>query len=297
MKEFLEQQPQSSEITNIATSSGTSGDDQDSRSNTTSPRTNRETFLDNPGFCCFQHGKDLNPARMVMAELVGTFILMICICGILASTQLTRGEVGLLEYAATAGLTVVVVVFCIGQISGAHINPAVTLALAIFCNFPWSMVIPYIVAQIIGSVLATFIGKSVYGISTELMATRPLHGCGSAFWVELISTFIVMFLAASVTYEIKSVGHLSGIVVGMAIGLAILITGPVSGGSMNPARSLGPAIVSLNFNDIWIYIVGPTLGAVAGALLYRLLRLQRQPCSTRQSPNTSLLPPSTTCRR
>ncbi|KAG5125974.1 hypothetical protein JHK82_026809 [Glycine max] len=189
----------------------------------------------------------------VTAELVGTFILMFCVCGITASTRFQNGAVGLLEYAAIAGLTVVVPV--------------------------------YIIAQTVGSMSATYIGSLVYGIKSEAMMTMPLQGCNSAFWVEVIATFIIMFLIAALTSESQSVGHLSGFVAGMAIGLAVLIT--VSGGSMNPARSLGPAILSWKFKNIWIYMVAPSGGAIAGAAMFRFLRLRDQHSSILSSPNIS----------
>ncbi|CAK9162348.1 unnamed protein product [Ilex paraguariensis] len=262
---------------------------------------NREVLMKNSGFHCFPIGMDLlTLVRMVVAEAVGSFILMFCICGIIASMQLMGGQVGLLEYATTAALTVVVVVFSIGSISGAHVNPAVTIAFATVGPFPWSKVPLYVLAQVGGCVLATYVGKLVYGIKSELMATRPLHGCSAAFWVELIATFIVVFLAASLSNETQSmvdldeaflqVGQLSGFVVGVAIGLGVLICGPVSGGSMNPARSLGPAIVSWKFDHLWIYLTAPTIGAIGGALLYRVLRLQGWSCkSTTPNPNARVL--------
>ncbi|XP_028127493.1 probable aquaporin NIP7-1 [Camellia sinensis] len=226
---------------------------------------------------------------LVLAEAMGTFILMFCICAIIAITQLMGGQVGLLEYAATSALTVVVVIFSIGAISGAHVNPSITFAFATLGQFPWSQVPLYIIAQIMGSTLATYVGSLVYGIKSELMITRPLQGSTTAFWVELIATFIIMFLASSLEYQSKYVGHLSGFIVGTAIGLAVLISGPISGGSMNPARSLGPAIVSWKFGDVWIYLIAPTVGAVGGALLFRALRLQHHPCGPDSSPNTTRL--------
>ncbi|CAL5392948.1 unnamed protein product [Camellia sinensis] len=229
------------------------------------------------------------PRSQVLAEAMGTFILMFCICAIIAITQLMGGQVGLLEYAATSALTVVVVIFSIGAISGAHVNPSITFAFATLGQFPWSQVPLYIIAQIMGSTLATYVGSLVYGIKSELMITRPLQGSTTAFWVELIATFIIMFLASSLEYQSKYVGHLSGFIVGTAIGLAVLISGPISGGSMNPARSLGPAIVSWKFGDVWIYLIAPTVGAVGGALLFRALRLQHHPCCSDSSPNSTRL--------
>ncbi|CAL1396890.1 unnamed protein product [Linum trigynum] len=235
-------------------------------------------------------GMDFNPARMILAEMMGTFILMFCVCGIIASTQILKGQVGLLEYAATAGLTVVVLIFSIGSISGAHVNPAVTIAFAAFGHFPWPRVPFYVSAQTIGSILATYVGKSVYGIDPELMGTRPLQGCVSSFWAEFMATFMIMFVAAALTCHAQSVGYLSGLVIGISIGLAVLITGPISGGSLNPARSLGPAIVAWNFKDIWVYITAPIGGALAGALTFHALNLQQrraQPCAVEESPSPS----------
>ncbi|XP_019452694.1 PREDICTED: probable aquaporin NIP7-1 isoform X2 [Lupinus angustifolius] len=285
MTDMFEKQT-SSDVSNYASSSGLSGDDKEIGYGVA---TFKHGYLSakNSVFHFLPFKIDLNFARMVIAEMMGTFILMFCVCGIIATTQLQNGAVGLLEYAATAGLTVVVIIFSIGPISCAHVNPAVTIAFATLGHFPWIKVPIYIIAQTIGSVIATYIGSLVYGIKSEVVMTKPLQGCNSAFWVELIATFIIMFLIAALTSESQSVGHLSGFVAGMAIGLAVLITGPVSGGSMNPARSLGPAILSNKYKDIWIYIIAPSIGAVAGALMFRFLRLRDQTCSTLSSPNIS----------
>nr|GMD95111.1 probable aquaporin NIP7-1 [Ipomoea batatas] len=204
--------------------------------------------------------------------------------------ELMGVQVGLLEYAATASLTVVVVVFSIGPISGAHINPSVTLAFASLGPFPWPKVPFYIMAQVGGSVFATISSRLIYGVEYEHMMTRPLHGCNAAFWVEFLATFLILFLAASMSSDPQFTGKLAGFVVGVCIGLGVLISGPVSGGSMNPARSLGPAIASWSFDsNLWIYIVAPTTGAVAGVFLYRLLRLQGWTCKHADtSPNTPL---------
>ncbi|XP_028773957.1 probable aquaporin NIP7-1 [Neltuma alba] len=261
-KIMIEKQPSLENFNDASSSTGLSSDDKEIDC-TNAISKQQYILVKNSAFHSSLIRLDLNYARTAVAEMVGTFILMFCVCGIIASTQSQNGEVGLLEYAATAGLTVVVVIFSIGPISCAHVNPAATIAFATFGQFPWLKVPVYILAQTVGSVLATYIGSLVYGIKSEAMMTRPIQGPVSAFWVELIATFIIMFLAAALTSEFQSVGHLSGFVVGIAIGLAVLITGPVSGGSMNPARSLGPAILSWKFKDIWIYITAPISGAVA----------------------------------
>nr|XP_043630787.1 probable aquaporin NIP7-1 isoform X1 [Erigeron canadensis] len=222
--------------------------------------------------------------RILIAEMLGSFIVMFSISGIIASTQLMRG-VGLLEYAVTAGLAVIVVVFSIGHISGAHVNPAVTIAFATVGPFPWKRVPLYIVAQVVGFTLATYMGMLVYVIKPEVMMTSPLSGYRAAFWAEFIASFFVLFLTASLVHAPPSVTQFSGFIVAVGIALGVLITGPISGGSMNPARSLGPAIVSYNFNDLWIYLTAPTLGATFGAFMLRLLK----PCvsSSLSSPSSS----------
>nr|GMD75639.1 probable aquaporin NIP7-1 [Ipomoea batatas]GMD75673.1 probable aquaporin NIP7-1 [Ipomoea batatas]GMD81775.1 probable aquaporin NIP7-1 [Ipomoea batatas] len=161
----------------------------------------------------------------IMAEAVGTYILVFCICGIISNMQLMGVQVGLLEYAATASLTVVVVVFSIGPISGAHINPSVTLAFASLGPFPWPKVPFYIMAQVGGSVFATISSRLIYGVEYEHMMTRPLHGCNAAFWVEFLATFLILFLAASMSSDPQFTGKLAGFVVGVCIGLGVLISG------------------------------------------------------------------------
>ncbi|XP_071726962.1 probable aquaporin NIP7-1 [Rutidosis leptorrhynchoides] len=236
-----------------------------------------------PSCLCFPFQMDKTLIRIVIAEMLGSFIVMFSIGGIIASTELVRG-VGLLEYAVTAALAVIVVVFSIGHISGAHVNPAVTIAFATVGPFPWKRVPLYIVAQVAGCTLATYAGALVYGMKSEVMTTRPLAGCSAAFWAEFMASFIVLFLTASLVHAPPSVTQFSGFIVAVAIALGVLITGPISGGSMNPARSLGPAIVSFNFNGLWIYLTAPVLGAISGAFMLRILK----PCTSLTSSPPSL---------
>ncbi|XP_073027828.1 probable aquaporin NIP7-1 [Primulina eburnea] len=229
-----------------------------------------------------KHLCEINPTllRKVMAEALGTFLLMFCIGGIIGNMAFMGIKAGLMEYAVTAALTVIVLVFSIGSISGAHLNPAVTIAFATVGPFPLSEALLYVLAQVGGSVLAAYIVPLVYGIEAEIMMTRPLHGCAAAFWVEFFATFIVLFLTTSLFNNPKSLGELSGFVAGVTIGLGVLISGPVSGGSMNPARSLGPALISWRFDHLWVYLLAPTIGAIVGVLVYRILRLQGWSCES-----------------
>lgn len=256
----------------------------------TQPPMSKEEKLPNTSFTFQTQNNHLNCARMVVAEFVGTFILVFSISGVIASMELMGVKLGLLEYAFTAGSAIVVIVFTIGSISGAHINPAGTIAFAVWGHFPWVKVPFYIGAQLLGSIMATYMGKLVYGVKPEVLLTQPILSTTSAFWAEFIATFIIIFLAASLARDAKIVGQLSGIVMGIAIALAVLITGPISGASMNPARSLGPAIVEGKFDRIWIYFLAPTAGAIAGISTVHALCVHSQPPqSVSSTPIISLL--------
>ncbi|KAF3791292.1 putative aquaporin [Nymphaea thermarum] len=217
-------------------------------------------------------------ARMVGAEMLGAFIMIFSIYGIISGTVMTQGRIGLMEYAATAGFCVVLLVFAIGPISGAHVNPSITIGFAASGQFPWSQVPAYVLAQTGGAILAAYVGQKVYEIQAEFAVTQPLHGRKAAFWTEFMATFFVMFLASSLSSNVHLVGPLSGVAAGASIAMAVMITAPISGGSMNPARSLGPAIIANRYGDIWLYVLAPTIGAIAGAFAYKLLHPPHPPC-------------------
>ncbi|XP_042009087.1 probable aquaporin NIP7-1 [Salvia splendens] len=148
----------------------------------------------------------------------------------------------------------------------------------------------YVIAQVGGSVLATYAGQFVYDIKPELMLMTPARRRWTeAFLVELVATFIVLFMTTSLFNELQSVRqYVSGFVAGRAIWLGVLVSGPVSGGSMNPARSLGPGLVTWRFDRLWVYLVAPTVGAIAGVVVYRALRLQGWSCDIIQGTHPSL---------
>ncbi|KAK1257210.1 putative aquaporin NIP7-1 [Acorus gramineus] len=181
-----------------------------------------------------------------------------------------------MEYALTGGFSIIVIMFCIGYISGAHINPSITIALATVGQFPWCKVPFYVGVQLGASVLAAYVGKIVYDMPCDLAVTEPLGGIMRAFIAEFIATLFIMFLVSAIISNIHSIGWSSAFGFGAAVSLAVLITGPVSGGSLNPARSFGPAIISERFEDLWLYFVAPTVGSIVGAFLFRLLQLEQQ---------------------
>ncbi|WVZ00490.1 hypothetical protein V8G54_026559 [Vigna mungo] len=214
-------------------------------------------------------------ARKVAAEFIGTFIIMFAAT---AAAIVNHGSETLktLSCAATAGLTVMVVIFATGHISGAHINPAVTFSFAVLKHFPWKHVPIYIGAQILASIFSAFALKGVYHPFMNGGVTVPSGGYGQSFALEFIITFNLMFVVTAVATDPKAVGKLAGIAVGGTVMLNILIAGPISGGSMNPVRTLGPAIVTNNYKAIWIYMIAPVLGALAGACTYTVVKLPKE---------------------
>ncbi|KAL6144091.1 hypothetical protein ACLB2K_054786 [Fragaria x ananassa] len=218
--------------------------------------------------------------RKVGAEFLGTFILIFAAAAGPIVNQKYDGAETLLGNTACSGLAVMVVVFSTGHISGAHLNPSVTIAFAEFRHFPWSQVPLYITAQVSASISASFALKSVFHPFMNGGVTVPSVGNGQAFALEFIVTFILMFVIIAVATDTRAVGELAGVAIGTAVLLDILIAGPTTGASMNPARTLGPAIAAGHYKSLWIYLVAPTLGALAGAAAYTAVKLPEIPQKT-----------------
>ncbi|CAL0316052.1 unnamed protein product [Lupinus luteus] len=216
---------------------------------------------------------NISLTRKIGAEFVGTFILIFAATAGPIVNNKYHGAEGLMGNAATAGLTVMFIILSIGHISGAHLNPSLTIAFATFRHFPWTHVPAYIAAQVSASICACFALKGVYHPYLTGGVTVPSVTVGQAFATEFIITFILMFVVTAVATDTRAVGELAGIAVGATVLLNILISGPTSGGSMNPVRTLGPAVAAGNYKHIWLYLVAPTLGALAGAGVYTLVKL------------------------
>ena len=211
----------------------------------------------------------------VGAEAVGTFALVFTGCGAImvdASWPNTLGHVGV---CAVFGLVIAVMIYATGHLSGAHFNPAVTLAFASIGAFSWRRVPEYVLAQCGGALLAAGLLRALLGNAASLGATSPSVGLTEAVVIEVILTFFLMFVITSVAMDGRAVGAMAGFAIGGTVAIGALMGGPLTGASLNPARSLGPALVSLNLEFLWVYFLGPLVGALAGAWAYQLIRGRR----------------------
>ncbi|KAL2236264.1 probable aquaporin NIP5-1 [Sesamum indicum] len=219
---------------------------------------------------------DISLTRKLGAEFVGTFILIFGATAAPIVNQKYNGAETLIGNAACAGLAVMIVILSTGHISGAHLNPSLTIAFAALRHFPWAHVPAYIAAQVSASICASFALKGVFHPFMSGGVTVPSVTTGQAFALEFLITFNLLFVVTAVATDTRAVGELAGIAVGATVMLNILVAGPSSGGSMNPVRTLGPAVAAGNYKSIWIYLVAPTLGAVAGAAIYTLVKLRSE---------------------
>ena len=215
-------------------------------------------------------------ARVLAAEFVGTFALVFAGCGAIMVDAKTQ-ELGHLGVAFSFGLVIMVMIYAVGHVSGAHFNPAVTFAFAISRHFPWTRTLGYWSAQLLGALAAAAVLRASLGNIAHVGATLPSGSQGQSFLWELLLTFFLMFVIMAVATDTRAVGEAAAIAIGGTVGLDALFGGPISGASMNPARSIGPAVVSGDLHALWLYILAPILGAVLGALTYQLIRGDRQP--------------------
>ncbi|XP_048499855.1 probable aquaporin NIP5-1 [Beta vulgaris subsp. vulgaris] len=214
--------------------------------------------------------------KKAVAELVGTFILVFAATAGAILDQKYDGIQTLLGSAACSGVAVMIIVYSIGHISKAHLNPAVTIAYAALGHFPWAQVPIFLVAEIVGSISASFLVKAAYHPFMFGGVTIPSVSVGQAFLLEFVATFFLMFVIIPVATDATAVGNLAGVAIGGVVMLDILIIGPATGASMNPARTLGPAIVTGRYTGIWIYMLAPPMGAVSGGAVYALIKLPKE---------------------
>ncbi|XP_010058382.1 probable aquaporin NIP5-1 [Eucalyptus grandis] len=208
------------------------------------------------------------------AEFVGTFFLVLCAVAGPIVNQKYGGVEPLIGNAACAGAAVTVIIFSVGHISGAHLNPSVTIAFAVTRHFPWNQVPGYIAAQAAGSMCASYVLKWVFHPLVNSAVTVPSVNVGRALALEFLTTFLLMFVSVAVATDTRAVGDLAGIAVGATVLLDNLVAGMSTGASMNPIRTLGPAVAAGNYKGLWVYMVAPPLGAIAGAVTYTTLKLR-----------------------
>jgi MIP family channel proteins len=206
------------------------------------------------------------------AEFVGAFGLVFAGCGAIIIDTTTGGAVTHVGVAATFGLIIATMIYATGHISGAHFNPAVTLAFAATRHFPLVLVPAYLAAQFGGAIAASAALRLLFGNVANLGATLPAGGVGQSLALEAVLTFFLMFVIISVATDTRAVGQAAALAIGGTVGLEAMFAGPISGASMNPARSLAPALVSGMWTAQWLYVVGPIVGAILGAFAYQCIR-------------------------
>src|SRR5213595_396840 len=211
-------------------------------------------------------------AKKLAGECFGTFALVFAGSGAVVINNVSGGSVTHLGIALTFGLIVLAMIYTLGDISGAHINPAVTIGFWAARRFDADKVLPYIVSQCAGAFLASVILRLLFPVNITLGATIPAGPPLQSFILELILTALLMFVILGVSTGAREKGITAGIVVGSVIGLEAMFAGPICGASMNPARSLAPAIVGLHWQSLWIYLLAPTIGALVGVLACRCVR-------------------------
>jgi aquaporin NIP len=216
----------------------------------------------------------LEALRKSLAECLGTFAMVFAGTGAIVINAESGGAITHLGVALTFGLIVLAMIYTLGDVSGAHMNPSVTLAFAVAGLFPFASVLPYLAAQISGALLASLTLLFLFPQNANLGATLPAGLPMQSFVLEIILSAILMFVILNVSHGAKEKGITAGIVVGSVIALEALFAGPICGASMNPARSLAPAIVSGNLQHLWIYLVAPVIGMIVVIPLFRLLRAE-----------------------
>ena len=213
------------------------------------------------------------------AEFIGTFALVFVGTGAIVVNSAFPGTITHVGIALTFGLIVLAMIYAVGDVSGAHLNPAVTLGFCAARRMPWADALPYIASQCVGAFAASGILRLLFPqMPAHLGATLPSGSVTQSFVFEIILTLILMFVVLRVSTGAKEKGITAGIAVGAVITLEALFGGPISGASMNPARSLAPAVVSGQLNSLWIYIAAPILGALLAVPLCRCVCVEEHCC-------------------
>ena len=207
-----------------------------------------------------------------LAEFIGTFFIVFAPISVGAIGP----NPGLLIAAIASGFPVLAMIYALGPISAAHFNPAVTLAFALTKKFPWNSVVPYWLAQLLGSACAAGLALVLFGSPSGSHIPTDVSNLGRNLGVEITISMMLMFVIMSVATDRRVSGAVPAIAIGLTVVVGVLVGGPITGGSMNPARSFGPAVIAggVALQNYWIYIIGPIIGAAIGAFAYEAVRLE-----------------------
>ncbi len=220
----------------------------------------------------FKPSSFVENARRLFAELLGTFALTFVAAGGDVISAVSHHQISVADRVVAPALIVMGLIYTVGNLSGAHFNPAVTLAFALRRDFPWRRVPSYWITQLVGAVLAGLLLRFLFGLVGDVGTNSPHYGILSSFIMEIVLTFFLITVILGTATNHRVTGTNAALAVGGAIALDGLFAQPISGASMNPVRSLGPALVSGKLGDVWIYIVAPFAGALLAAFVAWLLR-------------------------
>ncbi len=210
--------------------------------------------------------------KKYIAELIGTYFLVFCGTGAIVIDQVSNGSVTHIGIAISFGLVVMSLIYALGDISGAHMNPAVSIAFVVAKRFPVKQLTPYIIAQLLGALAASGTLKALFPENELLGATMPAGSEMQSFILEILLSFFLMFVIINVATGSKEVGMFAGLAIGSVVLLEAMFAGPICGASMNPVRSIGPAVVSMHLEHLWLYIAAPIIGAVLAVLCWNYLK-------------------------
>lgn len=210
--------------------------------------------------------------RKYTAEFLGTFALVFCGTGAIVINQQSGGAITHAGIAITFGLVVMCMIYAFGNISGAHLNPAVSIAFTVAGKFRKDQLAPYIISQLAGALAASLLLRLLFPASELLGATIPAGSDMQSFVLEFILTFFLMLVIINVAHGSKEQGMFAGLAIGGVVALEAMFAGPVCGASMNPARSLAPALVSGHIASLWVYMLAPVSGALAAVPVHNYIK-------------------------
>ena len=216
---------------------------------------------------------DSSTMRRYFCEFIGTFSLVFFAAGAVVVDALMGGSLGVVGIGLIGGLIITVVIYAFGHVSGAHVNPALSIAAALIGHLDWRLVPGYVLAQLTGSLSAGMFLLWVFGEHGKMGANLPNEAIGithgTAFLIELFLSFLLMWVVAGVGLDKRAHGLFAGVTVGAVVGIEIMLMGPVAGAAMNPARAFGPYVAMGDFTHFWIYVTAPLIGMALGAYVYR----------------------------